>query len=101
MANPFSQAKNLYKMQKEARAMQTKMKQVQVNGFSKNEQVEVVMNGANELENVLIDDALLSVEKKELLEKYILEAYKDAAKKLQKELMKDMDLDKMKSMLGM
>lgn len=101
MANLFSQAKDIYKMQKEARAMQKKMKEIVVSGFSKDELVEIELNGANELENIEIADELLSSAKKQKLEKNIIEAFKDATKNLQKELMKDMDLDKMKSMLGM
>jgi DNA-binding YbaB/EbfC family protein len=100
MANIFSQAKELYKMQAEARAMQKKMQEIVVSGLSKNEQVEVRVNGANELQQVNIDDELIDQSKKALLEKSIKQAFQDANKKLQKELMKGMDINKMKSMLG-
>jgi nucleoid-associated protein EbfC len=101
MANIFSQAKDLYKMQKQAREMQNKMKQVEVSGYSKDELIEVIMNGVNEMVSIDIDVELLAPAQKQKLERSIVEATKDAAKKLQKELMKDMDMDKMKSMLGM
>lgn len=101
MANVFSQARDLYKMQREAKAMQKKMKQVNVTGYSKDEMVEVKINGINEVEDVNINVDLLVPAKKQILEKAIIEAFKDSAKKLQKELLKDMDMDKMKSMLGM
>lgn len=101
MANIFSKAKDIYKMQAEARAMQNKMKQIVVSGFSKNEDVEVRINGINELEDININEEVLVPEKKHYLEKSLKQAFKDATKKLQKEMMKDMDLDKMKSMLGM
>lgn len=101
MANIFSKAKDLYKMQAEARAMQKKMQAVVVSGYSKGEEVEVRINGANELEEIEISENLLVPERKEMLQRSIKVAFKDATKKLQKELVKDMDLDKMKSMLGM
>lgn len=101
MANVFSQARDLYKMQREAKAMQKKMKQVTVAGYSKDELVEVKINGVNEVEDINIDTQLLNPAKKQIVEKAIIEAFKDSSKKLQKELLKDMDLDKMKSMLGM
>lgn len=97
----FSKAQDLYKMQKEAKAMQKKMKKVVVSGYSKNELVEVKMNGTNELEDIDIDPSLIDDSKKQLLEKSIIEAIKDASKRLQKELVKGMDMDQMKSVLGM
>jgi hypothetical protein len=101
MANMISKAKDLYKMQREAKAMQGKMRQVTVLGHSKDDLVEIQINGANELDDIDIDEELLQPAKKQKLEKSIIEAFKDATKRLQKELLKDMDLDKMKSMLGM
>ncbi len=100
MANVFSQAKDLYKMQKEARDMQKKMKKIVVMGTSKDDLVEVKMDGTNEITAINMDDSLLAPEMKEKLENDIKQALKDASKKLQKEMMKDFDLDKMKSMLG-
>lgn len=100
MANVFSQAKDLYKMQAEARDMQKKMKQVIVSGTSKKEDVEVRMNGLNEVIEIDINPDILDQENKKLIEKAIKQALKDATKKLQKEMMKDMDIDKLKSMLG-
>jgi DNA-binding YbaB/EbfC family protein len=100
MANVFSQAKDLYKMQKEARDMQKKMKKIVVMGTSKDDLVEVKMDGTNEITSIEMDDSLLTPEMKEKLENDIKQAIKDASKKLQKEMMKDFDLEKMKSMLG-
>lgn len=97
----FSQAKDLYKMQQQAKKMQKKMKDVTVTGMSKNELVSIDVNGVNEIAQIDIDPELLEEGKKALLEKSIIQAYKDGSKKLQKQLAKDMDLDQMKSMLGM
>lgn len=96
----LGQLGDLYKMQKEAKKMQKEMKQIHVSGFSKNEDVEVVMDGTQEIEEIGIDDELMTVEKKSYLVKGIKEAVKDAQKKLQKEMMSSMDLDKIKGMLG-
>ena len=100
MAGAFNQMKDLYKMQKEAREMQKKMKTVMVTGMSDNELVEIRINGTQEVEEIEIDDQLLDPDRKKDLIKDIKQALKDAQKKLQKELMKDMDINKLKDMLG-
>lgn len=100
MANPFGQMGDLYKLQKEARQMQKQMKNISVSGFSKNEDVEVVIDGTQEIQEIGIEDELMNPDKKKDLTKGIMQAMKDAQKKLQKEMMKDMDMDKLKGMLG-
>ena len=100
MKNPLSQAKDLYNLQKEAREMQKKMEQINIHGESKNSEVKMTINGAQEIQNIVIEDFLLSLEQKDRLVQLIKEASKDAQKKLQKELVKDMDLDKLKSMFS-
>ncbi len=101
MANILSQAKDLFKMQQEARKMQSQMRDLRVKAASKDQFVEVEVNGLNELEDIVIDVELLRPEKKVILEKDIKEAIKEATKKLQKEMAKDLDINKVKSMLGM
>ncbi len=98
--NTFGQMKDLYKLQKEARQMQKKMKKLRIEGVSKDEKVKIVLNGLQEVSEMQIDDELLTPARKFDLIYDIIEAQKDANKKTQKEMMKDMDLDKMKSMLG-
>jgi DNA-binding protein YbaB len=100
MPNPFSQAKDLWKLQKEARDMQKKMKAIKISGLSDNEKIEVIIDGTQDVQDIFIEDEMMSVENKDMLVRAIKEALKDAQKKLQKEMMKDFDLDKMKSMLG-
>ena len=96
----FGKAKDLYSMQKEARAMQKQMKQLNVEGQSEDELLKIVMNGVQEIEQIEIHDELLGVENKNDLVKALKQAWKDAQKNLQKEMMKDFDLDKIKGMLG-
>lgn len=97
----FNQMKELYKLQKEARKMQKQMKKMSVEGVSKDEDVKVVINGVQEIEDIVIAEELLNPARKVDLVKGIKEAHKDASKKVQKQMAQDMDLDQMKSMLGM
>ncbi|HOY46075.1 MAG TPA: YbaB/EbfC family nucleoid-associated protein [Candidatus Dojkabacteria bacterium] len=96
----FDQIKDLYKLQKEAKEMQKKMKQIMVEGYSDDEDVKIKMNGLQEIESIEIDDELMSVENKKELIKAFIQAVKDAQKRLQKEMAKDMDVSQIKSMLG-
>ncbi len=100
MANPLGQMKDLYKMQKEAKAMQKKMREQKVVGESKSGEVVIYMNGAQEFEDFEIDENLLSPEMFDVLKRNFDEAFKDYQKKLQKEMMKDFDMDKIKQMMG-
>jgi DNA-binding YbaB/EbfC family protein len=96
----FGKAKDLYAMQKEARAMQKQMKQLKVEGRSEDELVLILMNGVQEIENIEIHDELMDINEKNQLVKSLKQAWKDAQKNLQKEMMKDFDMDKLKGMLG-
>ncbi|MBP9758096.1 YbaB/EbfC family nucleoid-associated protein [Candidatus Dojkabacteria bacterium] len=96
----FGKIGDLYKLQKEAKEMQSNLKNLKISGLSNNEDVEIVMDGTQEILEIGINDSLLSIDKKRYLEKAIIDAMKDAQKKIQKELMKDMNLDKIKQMLG-
>jgi DNA-binding YbaB/EbfC family protein len=100
MALGFGKLGELYKLQKEARAMQKKMKEITIEGESKEGDVVVVINGTQEIEDIDIQENLLSPEKKDDLVKKIKQAMKEAQKKLQREMAKDMDIDKLKGMLG-
>ncbi|MBD3280864.1 YbaB/EbfC family nucleoid-associated protein [Candidatus Dojkabacteria bacterium] len=96
----FSQMKDLYRLQKEARKMQKQMKKMTVEGTSKDELVRVTINGIQEIDEIDIDEELLNPARKVDLIKGIKQAIKEAGKKVQKEMAKDMDMDRMRSMLG-
>jgi DNA-binding protein YbaB len=100
MGGMFNQLKDIYKLQKEAREMQKKMKEVKITGISDDEDVKIFMNGLQEIDTMEISDDLMGVDNKKQLIKEIKEAMKDAQKKLQKELSKDMDISQLKNMLG-
>jgi DNA-binding protein YbaB len=96
----FGKAKDIYAMQKEARSVQKQMKQLRVTGNSEDELVQIIMNGLQEIEEINIHDELLGVDSKSDLVRSLKQGWKDAQKNLQKEMMKDFDLDKIKGMLG-
>ncbi|GAB4162485.1 MAG: hypothetical protein Fur003_5530 [Candidatus Dojkabacteria bacterium] len=98
--NAFSNMKDLYKMQKEAKVMQKKLQEKTLSGTSKEGNVTVYLNAAQEFQDIHIEDWLLDPEQFENLKKEMKDAFKDFQKKLQKEMMKDFDLDSLKSMLG-
>lgn len=100
----FEGLKNLGKVPeavKQAKIQQDKMKAIQTFGESRDHLVKVHLNGLQELVNISIDELLLKPEKAKDLKNDIMAAYKDAQQKLQKEMMKGMDLEQMKKMLGM
>lgn len=97
--NPFGAAKDIYKLQKEAKKMQEEMRQILVTGESKKSLVKVTLNGVQEMVDINFDEQLL--DDKVELKKHIKDAYADAQKKLQKEMSKGMDMDRLKGMLGM
>lgn len=86
---------------KQAKQQQSKMKEIQAFGESRDHLVKVHLNGLQELVNITIDESLLSPAKAKDLKNDIMAAYKDAQQKLQKELMKGMDMEQMKKLLGM
>lgn len=96
MPNPME----LIKMQNEAKKMQSKMRERKVKGESKNGMVKIYMNGAQEFEDIFIDEAYLDPDMMDKIKQGFKEAFKDYQKKLQKEMVQDIDLDQIKSMFG-
>ncbi len=101
MANPFSQAKDLYKLQSEARKLQKDLESKIFIGESKKSLVKISLNGTGEIINIEMDDLLFDKDRKSDFIEHIKDAYKDAQKKIAKDMSKDMDLSKLKSMMGM
>ena len=96
MLNP----KELIKMQMEAKKMQSKLREKRISGESKDGMLKIYLNGAQEFEDIWIDDTLMDVDMMDRFKKDMKEAFKDYQKKLQKEMAQDFDLDKIKGMLG-
>lgn len=98
--NVFGQMKDLYKMRKQASEMQKKLRKLKLIGESKSGHLKLHMNGAQEFEDVEIDDILLDTEMKKVFKQEMQEAFKDFQKKLQKQARSEFDMDDVKNMLG-
>lgn len=87
-------------MQMEAKKMQNRMREKKISGESKDGMLKIFMNGAQEFEDVWVDDTLMDIDMLDRFKKDMKEAFKDYQKKLQKEMAQDIDLDQLKGMLG-
>ena len=87
-------------MQMEAKKMQNKLRERRIFGESKDGMLKIFMNGAQEFEDIWIDDDLMDPGMMDRFKKDMKEAFKDYQKKLQKEMAQDIDLDKIKGMLS-
>ena len=96
MLNP----KELIKMQMEAKKMQNRLREKKISGESKDGMLKIFLNGAQEFEDVWVDDDLMDSDMMDRFRKDMKEAFKDYQKKLQKEMAQDIDLDQIKGMLG-
>jgi DNA-binding protein YbaB len=96
MLNP----KELIKMQMEAKKMQNRMREKKISGESKDGMLKIFMNGAQEFEDIWVDDDLMDSGMMDRFKKDMKEAFKDYQKRLQKEMAQDIDLDQIKGMLG-
>lgn len=96
---------NTGKMLMKARKAQSQMKSTTAAGKSKSGKVAILVNGLNDLEEIIFD---FGEEIKEKLgegfwvelEQEIKEAYKAAKKELEAQLAASMDLDSIREMLG-
>lgn len=78
----------MFKMIKQAKEMQSKMKETQKNLENKNIEVKldgitIVANGAHEIISISLSDELLKLEKAKL-EKILLNSLKETSKRVQK-----------------
>lgn len=96
MLNPVE----IIKMQQEAKKIQNRMREKKIVGESKDSLLKLFMNGAQEFEDIWVDETLLDPSMIERFKKSMKEAFKDYQKNLQKEMSKDMDLDQLKNILG-
>ena len=96
MLNP----KEILRMQGEARKMQKKLREKKISGESKDGLLKIYMNGAQEFEDIYIDETILHPDEYKNLKKRMKEAFKSYQKKLRKEMVQDMDMDSLKSMFS-
>jgi len=96
MINPVE----LLKMQSEAKKMQNKMREKKIKGESKNGMIIIFMNGAQEFEDIFIDEQYLDPDMGNAIKNGMKEAFKDYQKKLQKDMAQDVDLEQIKKLFG-
>jgi DNA-binding YbaB/EbfC family protein len=94
MANPVKMIGQLMRMQKE-------MKKIEVSGTSRDGLVKVKLNGLMKITGVEISDSLMSPESKRLVEAKLIEAHKEAQKKIESQMRSSMSLGDMQQMTGM
>jgi DNA-binding protein YbaB len=58
------------------------------------------MNAAQEFEDIHIDPEILEMDQLDGIKKRMKEAFKDYQKKLQKQMVQDMDIDSLKNMFN-
>lgn len=79
----FDKAKQLYDLQKKARAIQKELKETEVEAKAANGLVTVVFNGEQHITEVSIDESLLKAENKKDLEKALQQAIAEAISRVQ------------------
>jgi len=90
----------MYKLQREAKEMQKKMREQKLVGESDDGKINIFMNAAQELEDLSIDDSIIGEGMGEVIRKGFKEAFKDYQKKLAKQLAGSFDLNDLKRALG-
>jgi nucleoid-associated protein EbfC len=91
----FDKAKQLYDLQKKARAIQKELKDTEVEAKAANGLVKVVFNGEQHVQSVEIDESLLKAENKRELEKALQQSIAEAVSRAQ-----GLAAEKMKSIAG-
>lgn len=83
MPNPFSKAKDTYELVKKAKAMQKELKETEIEATNTDETISVVFNGEQRMVSISIDESWLTPERKNELEKAILNVTGQAISKAQ------------------
>ena len=78
MLNP----KEILRMQSEAKKMQKNLREKKISGESKDGLLKIYMNGAQEFEDISIDEAVLESQDLSGIKKRMKEAFKNYQKKL-------------------
>jgi len=91
----FDKAKQLYSLQKKARAIQKELKETEVEAKAAGGQVTVVFNGEQHIQSVEIDESMLNPSKKKDLEKALEQAIAECVSRVQA-----IAAEKMKSVAG-
>jgi len=92
--------REMLKMQSEAKKVQKKLKEQKIVGESKDGQLKIYMNAAQEFEDIHIEPDILNPDELDGMKKRMKQAFKDYQKKLQKQMAQSMDLDSLKDMFS-
>ncbi len=79
----FDKAKQLYSLQKKARAIQKELKETEVEAKAAGGQVTIVFNGEQHIQEVVIAEEMLSPAKKQELEKALQQAIAECVSRVQ------------------
>lgn len=79
----LDKAKQLWELQKKARAIQKELKEIEVEAKAGEGHVIVIFNGEQHIQSIEIDPAMLTVEKKRDLEKALQQAIAEAISRVQ------------------
>ena len=100
MANKFQQAKELYDLQKKAKAMQKELRDTEIEAVSPDEKISVVINGELKLVELNIDENYMREHSTKELETALKTTFTEGLNKAQavaaertREIMKDMNLN--------
>lgn len=88
-------AKKLYQLQKQAKKIQRELQDLLIEATALDGKVKVVFTGEQKLEEVILDDSLMIIDKKKELEKGLKDAITQALKKAQQ-----VATDRMKEVAG-
>lgn len=91
----FDKARQLYDLQKKARAIQKELKDTEVEAKAASGAVTVVFNGEQHIQEVSIDEEMLQPAKKQELEKALQQAIAECVSRVQA-----IAAEKMKSVAG-
>lgn len=95
MANPFSQAKDLYSLAKKAKQIQKELKNIEIEAKNSDSTVVAVFNGEQHLKTITIDSNFLSPDKKIELERQLVSVISQGISKAQ-----SVAAEQMKSVAG-
>ena len=79
----FDKARQLYDLQKKARAIQKELRDTEVEAKAAGGAVTVVFNGEQHIQEVLIDESMLAPAKKQELEKALQQAIAECVSRVQ------------------
>lgn len=79
----LDKAKQVWALQKKAKAIQKELKETEVEAKAANGEVTVIFNGEQHIQQIIISDSMLSVDKKNELERALQQAIAEAISRVQ------------------